>query len=332
MENKILTSVRELDIPGVKWESGKVRDWTDNIPFSQRLIVSTDRISAFDVVLAGGILWKGWVLNQLSIFWRNYFRGKLPNIIESDLVSSADDSCLAYLGVLTPEQKAALKGRMMLVRKVPVVPVEAVVRGYASGSFWKKYVWIRNRYADNKIQVWDHELPLNLQESSELPEPIFTPTTKAPQGEHDIPLRFIEMEAHIESWIKGHPEIQGKADARILSGAIRSTSLAIYNEAREYARKRGIIIADTKLEFGWDDRLILIDELLTPDSSRFWDADKYCPGGPQPSFDKQPVRGWLEASGWNKKPPAPALPAGVVQATTERYRKAYEILTGRELT
>lgn len=327
MQSKILTKV---DIPGFDWESGKVRDWTD-IELSQRLIISTDRISAFDVVLPNGITDKGWVLNQLSVFWRNFLKERFPDS-RNDLVSSNDESCLAYLGVLIPEQKETLKGRMMLVRMAEVIPVECVVRGYISGSLWEKYSGLQGKYSFSKIPIWDHELPLGLEENSQLPEPIFTPTTKAPSGEHDTPLRFVEMKQHIERWLSEHPEIQKKTSPELLAQTIRSDSLGFYQAAQEHARSRGIIIADTKFEFGIvAGELCLIDEVLTPDSSRFWPLVTYKPGGPQPSYDKQPVRDWLKASGWNKKPPAPELPSKVVRTTTERYKEAYQRLTGKSL-
>ena len=332
MENTVLIKVDQLGIPGVKWQSGKVRDWVD-VGLGQRLIVSTDRISAFDLVLPSGVPGKGRVLNRLSLFWRNYFWEKFPEV-GSDLVSATDETCSAYLGVLTPEQKEVLVGRMMLVRKVLVVPAEAVVRGYASGSIWDKYAWTRARYPSNKVHVWDHELPFDLEESGELLEPIFTPTTKAPQGEHDMPLRFSEMEMHIETWLEKHPEIQRKTNASIISKTIRSASLDYYKSARAYAQNCGIIIADTKLEFGIDPitgELCLIDEVFTPDSSRFWSAAFYKPGCGQSSFDKQPVRDWLVDSGWNKQPPAPVLPQEVVQATINRYLQVFKMLTGRKL-
>lgn len=326
---KILIDVRDK-VPGLEWESGKVRDWTD-VGLGQRLIVSTDRISAFDKVLPNGIADKGWVLNQLSVFWRNFLKERFPDS-QNDIVSSNDESCFAYLGVLTPEQKEVLRGRMMLIRKAEVIPVECVVRGYISGSLWGKYAQLRGKYSFAQIPVWDHELPLGLEESSQLPEPIFTPTTKAPSGEHDTPLRFGEMEQHIEEWLKGHPEIQKKTNYKLLAETMRSNSLDFYGVAKEYARDRGITIADTKFEFGvLEGILLVIDELLTPDSSRFWDLEKYEPGRSQESFDKQPVRDWLTKSGWNKKLPAPELPPEVVRATTERYKEAYQRLTGKSL-
>jgi phosphoribosylaminoimidazole-succinocarboxamide synthase len=271
------------------------------------LIVATDRISAFDVVLPGGIPNKGLVLNQLSVFW---FR-QTADLIANHLIEAVDDiGCLdSYL----PAQShfaypSYLPGRSMVVKKVKRLPIECVVRGYLAGSAWAEY----QRYGT----VSGIALPKGLQESQELPQPMFTPTTKAENG-HDQPLSMDEMK-----------RLVGENMAEELA----EKSLAIYNYARGYAKARGIIIADTKMEFGLDnDKLILIDELLTPDSSRIWDVDLYTVGQSQPSYDKQPVRDWLTDSGWNKEPPAPMLPPEVIEATTKRYQQAYERLTGKEL-
>lgn len=322
MKNRILIDAKS-EIPGFEWQSGKVRDWVE-VGLGQRLIISTDRISAFDVVLPNGIAGKGWVLNQLSIFWRNFFKGEFPGLA-NDLVSSSDESCFAYLGVLPFEQKELLEGRLMLVRNAEVIPVECVVRGYITGSGWKDY--------QEDGTVCGIKLPSGLRESEKLRKPIFTPTTKAPSGEHDAPLNFSEMQRHIEEWVDANPGVSKiVVSSRLLAGNMRSTSLRLYEIAEDYARERGIIIADTKFEFGIiAGELCLIDEVLTPDSSRFWPMVDYKPGGPQPSFDKQPVRDWLDDSGWNKKPPAPELPPEVVQATTERYKEAYQRLTAKSL-
>ena len=284
---------------------GKVRDTYDL--GNKLLIIATDRISAFDVVLPCGIPNKGLVLNQLSAFWFDQTKDLVPN----HLVEAVDDvKCLdAYL----PADKrfaypAYLAGRSMVVKKVERLAVECVVRGYLAGSAWEEYK------QDGTISG----LPVakGLKQSQELPRPLFTPTTKAESG-HDLPLSMGEVE-----------ELVGQA----LTKGIEEKSLAVYNYAREYAIARGIIIADTKFEFGLDgDRLILIDELLTPDSSRIWDVDRYQVGQSQPSYDKQPVRDWLTQSGWNKEPPAPMLPLEVIEATTKRYEQAYERLTGRKL-
>ena len=284
---------------------GKVRDTyeLDN----RLLIAATDRISAFDSVLPCGIPDKGRVLNQLSAFWFKKTEDLVPNhlIAAIDNVSQLDN-------YLPPERRFPyphyLSGRAMVVRKVRRLPIECVVRGYLSGSAWAEY--------QKQGTINGEPLPQGLRESQELPEPLFTPTTKEESG-HDRPLSMGEVK-----------EMAGEA----LSEEIRKKSLAIYSYAREYAQARGIIVADTKMEYGLDGtRLILIDELLTPDSSRFWDIELYKAGQPQPSYDKQPVRDWLVSSGWNKEPPAPTLPPEVIEATTKRYRQAYQRLTGGKL-
>jgi phosphoribosylaminoimidazole-succinocarboxamide synthase len=282
---------------------GKVRDTYDL--GDKLLIISTDRLSAFDVVLPSPIPDKGVVLNQLSCFWFEKTKQVMPN----HLVTPVDtaDSLKRYLpdGISTPDY---IIGRSMITLKAERVPVECVVRGYLSGSAWTEY--------KETGAISGESAPKGLQESQELFEPLFTPTTKAETG-HDEPLSK-----------KGLENLVGKATAHDLE----EKSLAVYRYARGYAQGQGIIIADTKFEFGFvDGKLILIDELLTPDSSRFWDAAQYTVGHSQPSFDKQPVRDWLIASGWNKEPPAPVLPAEVIKATTSRYIEAYKRLTGRTL-
>jgi phosphoribosylaminoimidazole-succinocarboxamide synthase len=288
---------------------GKVRDTYDL--GDHLLMVATDRISAFDVVLPNGIPDKGAVLTQLSAFWFGLTGDVVPNHFRR-LVDRTDIE-----GVPFPIP-ADLLGRSMLVPKARRVDIECVARGYLSGSGWQEY--------RDTGKVCGIRLPAGLRESEELPQPIFTPSTKAASG-HDINISFEET-----------VEAVGAKAADVL----RVRTLAVYNFARDYARERGIIIADTKLEFGWlrpegesasggGDELIVIDELCTPDSSRFWPADGYGPGRPQPSFDKQPVRDWLIASGWNKEPPPPVLPPEVVEGTAERYREAFRRLTGREL-
>jgi len=296
----------KADLPLPLFFRGKVRD-TYNLG-NRLLIVATDRISAFDVVLPAGIPSKGLVLNKLSAFWFNQTRDLMPN----HLVEAVDDvGCLdAYLSA---ESRFAypsyLAGRSMVVRKVKRIMVECVVRGYLSGSAWAEY----QQYGT----ISGMPLPEGLKQSQELPQPLFTPTTKAETG-HDQPLSRDEM----KKLVGDH-----------MAEEMEQKSLAIYNYARGYAIARGIIIADTKFEFGLDgDRLILIDELLTPDSSRIWDAGLYKVGQSQASFDKQPVRDWLTQSGWNKEPPAPVLPPEVIEATTRRYEQAYERLTGGKLS
>jgi phosphoribosylaminoimidazole-succinocarboxamide synthase len=284
---------------------GKVRDTYEL--GNQLLIVATDRISAFDFVLPNGIPDKGLVLNQLSVFWFE----KTKNVIPNHLIEAVDDvHCLdSYLsGENNPPYPSYLTGRSMIVKKARRIPIECVVRGYLSGSAWAEYQQLGT--------VSGMTLPEGLKESQELAEPLFTPTTKAETG-HDQPLSIDEMK---------------KLAGEKVADELKEKSLAVYSYAREYARDRGIIIADTKMEFGLDnDRLILIDELLTPDSSRFWDAELYKVGESQPSYDKQPVRDWLIQSGWNKEPPVPQLPPEVIEAATKRYREAYERLTGRKL-
>jgi phosphoribosylaminoimidazole-succinocarboxamide synthase len=293
------------DMPLPLFIRGKVRDTYDL--GNHLLIVATDRISAFDVVLPCGIPKKGLVLNQLSIFWFRHTAELMPN----HLVEAVDDiHCLdTYIAAenrfLYPSY---LQGRAMVVKKVNRVPVECVVRGYISGSAWAEY----QQYGT----ISGLPLSRSIQESQELHEPIFTPTTKEETG-HDLPITTDEIK---------------KLVGDVLAKEIREKSLALYSHAREYALNRGIIIADTKFEFGLEDgKLILIDEMLTPDSSRLWDAELYKIGQSQPSYDKQPVRDWLVQAGWNKEPPAPMLPPDVIEATTRRYEQAYERITGRKL-
>lgn len=278
---------------------GKVRDIYD-AGNDRLLLVATDRISAFDCILPTPIQNKGRVLTALSAFWF----GRLGHIIDHHLITTDLDKMPENI-----RKYDDLRGRSMLVKRTEVFPVECVVRGYLEGSGWKDY------QATGK--VCGHELPTGLKQCSRLPEPIFTPATKAASG-HDE--NITEME-----FVK----ILGAETAAKLS----SLSLRIYKEASEYARSRGIIIADTKFEFGRDahGNILLIDEVLTPDSSRFWSADVYEAGHAQPSFDKQFVREYLETLDWDKTPPAPPLPDDVAAATTQRYEKAYELLTGSKL-
>jgi phosphoribosylaminoimidazole-succinocarboxamide synthase len=289
----------QLDLPGIKKiKSGKVREIFDL--GDAFLLVATDRISAFDCIMPNGIPHKGEVLTQLSHFWFERFASLIPN----HLLARADDPLPAALKPLA----AQVARRSMIVKKARPLPIECVVRGYLAGSGWKEY--------KQSQTVCGIRLPAGLQESSELPEPIFTPATKAESG-HDENISF-EQAVKLTG-----PEIAEQA---------RDASVKIYSEGRAYARQRGIIIADTKFEFGlFDGKLILIDEVLTPDSSRFWPADEYRAGRGQPSFDKQFVRDYLETLDWDKTPPAPALPAGVVARTEAKYLEAYEKLTGKSL-
>jgi phosphoribosylaminoimidazole-succinocarboxamide synthase len=289
----------QLELPGIpKLKSGKVREIFDL--GEHLLFVASDRISAFDCIMPNGIPRKGEVLTQISYFWFAQTESFQPN----HLVSHANDPLPPQLQPFAEK----VGRRSMIVKKAKPLAIECVVRGYLAGSGWKEY---RERQT-----VCGIKLPPGLKESSELPEPIFTPATKAETG-HDENISFDEA-------------------ARIVGSAIaeeaRAASLKIYKFARDYARRRGIIIADTKFEFGiFDGKLILIDEVLTPDSSRFWPADLYAPGKGQPSFDKQFVRDYLETLAWDKSPPAPMLPDEVVAKTTAKYLEAYEKLTGKSL-
>jgi phosphoribosylaminoimidazole-succinocarboxamide synthase len=304
MDNPSVLLDTKLPLP--MFVKGKVRDSYD---LGERLlIVATDRISAFDVVLPCGIPNKGKVLNRLSAFWFNQTREFMPN----HMIEPIEDigSLNAYLpagsGVKFPDY---LAGRSMVVKKVKRIMVECVVRGYLAGSAWEEY---RERGTISGLKVAS-----GLKESQELPQPLFTPTTKAETG-HDLPMSRKEMK-----------KLVGEA----LADGLEEKSLAIYNYARGYAIARGIIIADTKFEFGLDgDKLVIIDEMLTPDSSRIWEVDLYKVGRSQPSFDKQPVRDWLTRSGWDKKPPAPMLPPEVIEATARRYERAYQRLTDHKLS
>ena len=285
------------------YRQGKVRDLYE--VEEHLLVVATDRISAFDYVLASGIPDKGAVLNQLSAFWF----GLMTDIVPHHLVSTDPDD----YPEAARRHASVLRGRSMLVRRTRTLPVECVVRGYLSGSGWKEY--------GKTGRICGIELPAGLRESDRLPAPIFTPSTKADSG-HDVNITEAEV-----------ANVVG-AD---LAGELRERSLEIYARGARHAERAGIIVADTKFEFGLLDepgrppRLLLIDEVLTPDSSRFWPADAYQPGGPQPSYDKQYVRDYLEAIGWNKQPPAPALPLDVISKTREKYLEAYRLIVGRDL-
>lgn len=276
---------------------GKVRDLYDL--GDRLLIVATDRISAFDVVLPDPIPHKGEVLTKLSLFWFERLGGIVPNHFLSADVEDLPESFAPH--------RDWLRGRSMLVRKAEVFPVECIVRGYLAGSGWAEY--------QRQGTVCGIELPPGLLESSRLDDPLFTPSTKAEIGDHDENIPFERM-----------ADIVGEG----VAAQLRDASIAVYAAARDHAADRGVIIADTKFEFGLvDGEITLVDEVLTPDSSRFWPADTYEQGRGQPSFDKQYVRDWLEASGWDKTPPAPELPADVVGHTSEKYVQAYETITGR---
>ena len=290
--------VTELNLPYEEFKKGKVRDIYE--VDDKLLLIVTDRISAFDWVLPEAIPNKGICLTQISAFWFDYFKDIIPShMISADVTE--------YPGDLQ-EYSNQLYGRSMLVKKAEVLPIECIVRGYISGSAWKSY------QKDNT--VCGMKLPSGMQESEQFDEPLFTPSTKAETG-HDENISYEEME-----------NIIGSDDA----ARLKELSLKIYNTAAEYARKKGIIIADTKFEFGKiGDQIIIVDELLTPDSSRFWPADEYEPGKGQPSFDKQYVRDYLSTTNWDKNSTPPHLPDEVVSGTEKRYLEAYEKLTGKKL-
>ena len=289
--------VVETELPIKILNKGKVRDIYE--VNHDILLVATDRISAFDVVLPDPIPSKGVCLTQLSKFWFDYTKKSIPNhVISTDI--------LEFPTELHPYQ-AQLAYRSMLVKKTKVIPIECIVRGYLSGSAWKSY--------QHDQTVCGITLPGGLQESEQFPEPLFTPSTKAKSG-HDINISIQEMETLVGSDV---------------TKTLQEYSLKIYTTAVKYARKRGIIIADTKFEFGrYNDDIIWIDEALTPDSSRFWPADSYEPGKPQPSFDKQYVRDYLNSTGWDHNSSPPQLPKQVITETTKKYQEAYEKITGKK--
>jgi len=275
--------------------SGKVRDLYE-IDDKRMLMVATDRLSAFDVILAEPIPEKGKILTSISNFWFDKLKHLVPNHFTGDRVED----------VVSPAELPLVEGRAVVAKRLQPVAVEAIVRGYIVGSGWKEY--------QKSGTICGIQLPAGLKEAAKLPEPIFTPSTKAAVGDHDENISFEQCEAVI-----------GKE----LAAQVRDVSIALYTAAVEYAATRGIIIADTKFEFGLDEDgiLTLMDEALTPDSSRFWPADSYREGSNPPSFDKQFVRDWLESTGWNKEPPAPAVPAEVAQKTADKYREALTRLT-----
>jgi phosphoribosylaminoimidazole-succinocarboxamide synthase len=296
-------AITSTELPFKLWRRGKVRDVYE-VPGDgsgappRLLMVATDRISAFDVVLEPGIPLKGAILTQLSNFWFDEMRSVVPN----HLIATKPAEFPAELR----EHAKAMQGRCVLVEKLTPIPVECVVRGHLAGSGWKEY--------RKSGTVCGMPVPRGLRESERLPESMFTPATKEESG-HDINISFEQC---------------ARIVGRDLATRLAATSLRIYEKARQHADRRGIILADTKLEFGLrpDGTLVLMDEVLTPDSSRFWPKEGFVVGATPPSFDKQFVRDWLESSGWNKEPPAPRLPADVVEGTAARYREAYEKLTG----
>lgn len=295
------TPLLETSIKSLKRiHQGKVRDIYD-IDDKTMLLVSTDRLSAFDVILPTGIANKGAMLTQMANFWFEKLKDVVPNHLTGIEPTSV---------VTDAAEKAQLANRAVVVKKLKALPIEAIVRGYLVGSGWKEY--------KAKGTVCEIPLPAGLQEASKLPQPLFTPSSKAAVGEHDENISIAQVEALI-----------GKE----LAAQVAKVAIELYTKAAEYALTRGIIIADTKFEFGLDENSVLhvMDEVLTPDSSRFWPAESYAVGKNPPSYDKQYVRDWLEASGWNKTPPAPALPDDVAAKTSEKYMEAFERLTGKPL-
>jgi len=293
-----MSALHESSLTSLKFlHRGKVRDLYE-VDADHLLIVQTDRLSAFDVILPTPIPGKGEVLTEVSNFW---FK-KLGNVIPNHLSGIDPESV-----VKTEAEKAQVRGRAFVTKKLKPLPIEAIVRGYLAGSGWKDY--------KKTGSVCGIKLPTGMQEAEKLPQPLFTPSTKAAAGEHDENISFEETK-----------KLLGAERAE----EVKNATLKLYTEAAEYALTRGIIIADTKFEFGVDSagKLYLIDEALTPDSSRFWPADQYKVGTNPPSFDKQFVRDWLEASGWNKQPPAPQVPAEVLEKTAAKYREAKKLLTG----
>ena len=296
MSNALLeTNIKSLK----RIHQGKVRDIYD-IDDKTMLLVSTDRLSAFDVILPTGISNKGAMLTQMANFWFE----KLKNVVPNHLTG------IDPATVVSTEEQSQVAHRAVVVKKLKALPIEAIVRGYLVGSGWKEY--------KAKGTVCDIRLPVGLQEASKLPKPLFTPSSKAAVGEHDENISIATVEALI---------------GKDLAAQVAQVAIQLYSDAAEYALTRGIIIADTKFEFGLDEHGVLhvMDEALTPDSSRFWQADSYKVGSNPPSYDKQFVRDWLESTGWNKTPPAPALPLEVAQRTSEKYMEAFERLTGQQL-
>jgi phosphoribosylaminoimidazole-succinocarboxamide synthase len=293
--------VTQTRFPGLELLSrGKVRD-IYALDAEHLLIVTTDRMSAFDVVLGEPVPYKGVVLNQITVFWMRMFHDLVPNHLVATEVADFPPALAAFAD--------DLEGRAVVVRRAKPLPIECIVRGYLTGSGYKDYLATGS--------VCGHKLPEGLPEAAKLTPPLFTPSTKADLGEHDENITV------------------ASAKARVGEGLVRRVqeiSLAMYERARAYAEERGILIADTKFEFGLHDRdLMLIDEVLTPDSSRFWPKEGYTPGLVPPSFDKQYLRDWLSASGWDKRPPAPVVPEEVILQTQQRYLEAYRILTGKSL-
>lgn len=299
-------TVLKTDLPFPRFRSGKVRDVYDL--GDRLLLVTTDRISAFDCIMPNGIPGKGRILTQTSLFWFEHLASAKPHH-----VAGTWDTCGSEYPEVSAEQSQSLFGRTIVGVKTQPLPIECVVRGYISGSLWKEYsAAVKADPGSRSVHLHGYDLPPDLRESDCLAEPIFTPATKAESG-HDINISYAEA-----------AEFVGEE----IASSVRERSVALYTEASAYARERGIIIADTKFEFGLlNGELLLIDEILTPDSSRFWDASQYEPGRGQASFDKQFLRDYLETLDWDKTPPAPELPDDIVRKTAERYEKAFRRIT-----
>ena len=308
------TALFESSIPSLKQIArGKVRD-IYAVDADKLLIVTSDRLSAFDVILPNPIPDKGRVLTSLALFWFE----RLAHVIPNQLTGIDPES------VVRPHERDQVRGRALVVKRLMPLPIEAVVRGYVIGSGWKEY--------QHSGSICGITLPTGLQQAARLPSPIFTPAAKAEAGEHDENITFEQAQARTASMLAGHLVGTGMR-AEVLVAQARDAALQLYSEAAQYAAGRGIIIADTKFEFGIDasGKLHLIDEALTPDSSRFWPADSYREGISPPSYDKQYVRDYLETLDWNKKAPGPNLPEAVIAGTAAKYREAYERLTGQAL-
>lgn len=299
-------TVLKTDLPFPRFRSGKVRDVYDL--GDHLMLVTTDRISAFDCIMPNGIPGKGRILTQTSLFWFERLASAKPHH-----VAGTWETCSAEYPSVSPEQSQSLLGRTIIGVKTTPLPIECVVRGYISGSLWKEYsAALKADPGSRSVHLHGYDLPPDLRESDRLAEPIFTPATKAESG-HDINISYAEA-----------AEFVGEE----IASSVRERSVALYAEASAYARERGIIIADTKFEFGLlNGELFLIDEILTPDSSRFWDASQYEPGRGQASFDKQFLRDYLETLDWDKTPPAPELPDDIVRKTAERYEEAFRRIT-----
>lgn len=331
----VLIDTKHFKVP-YALSQGKSRDVYDL--GGQLLIIATDRLSAFDVVLPTPIPGKGKVLTAMTLEWLRMLENILPNLshaipVRHHFISSSPDDLPSEFA----SYHGDLAGRMMLVEKCAVIPYESIVRGHITGSLKSEFdaECIANPGAASVI-VHGQPFPVSLVEADLLPRPIFTPSTKAAQGAHDQNISFEDMRAGLQQWVADSSGAD-KEQLNSLAELVRRCSICVYEVARLYARARGVIIADTKFEWGlagthWKPKLVLIDEVLTPDSSRFWPAEGFCPGKVQPSFDKQYVRNYLKGVGWDKRPPAPALPEVIVEHTTARYIEAARLMFGVDVT